>query len=159
MKHFNDCKTIEEVKARYKKLAKENHPDLGGDTATMQEINKEYAFACAYILKGENLSAEETNHKIKMSEQYRQAIEQIINRPGIIIEVVGFWIWVTGNTYAVKKELKAAGFFFASKKLAWYFRSDEYKTKGGKKTLEEIRRKYGSEKVNSYQTNKALERE
>ena len=127
MKYFKDCKTIEEIKAQYKKLAKENHPDHGGDTATMQEINKEYAYACAHLIKGENLSAEETEQKIKMSEQYRQAIEQIINLPGILIEAVGFWIWVTGNTYAVKKELKAAGFFFAPKKLAWYFRSDEYK--------------------------------
>jgi len=29
MKYFNECKTIDEVKARYKVLAKENHPDLG----------------------------------------------------------------------------------------------------------------------------------
>ena len=39
MKYFKDCKTIEEVKSLYKKLAMENHPDKGGDTATMQAIN------------------------------------------------------------------------------------------------------------------------
>jgi len=159
MKYFNDCNTIEEVKVQYKKLAKANHPDLGGDTAIMQAINKEYAFACAYILKGQNLSAAEKDHQIKMSEQYRAAIEQIINLPGILIEVVGFWIWVTGNTYAVKKELKAAGFFFASKKLAWYFRADEYKTRGGEKSLDEIRRKYGSEIVGSNRQSKSIEQQ
>ena len=41
MRRINDCKTLDEVKAQYKKLAKQYHPDLGGDTATMQEINKE----------------------------------------------------------------------------------------------------------------------
>src|SRR5882724_8116612 len=102
MRYFQDCKTIDEVKATYKKLAKQYHPDLGGDTATMQAINTEYAFACAKIVKGENLTAEETDEQIRLSEEYRQVIEQLINLPGIIIEVVGNWIWVTGNTYPVK---------------------------------------------------------
>jgi hypothetical protein len=159
MIYFNGCRTMDEIKAQYKKLAKENHPDHGGDTATMQAINTEYAFACAHAIKGENLSAEETEAKIKFSELYREAIEKISNLPGIMIEAVGFWIWVTGNTYPVRKELKAANFFFASKKLAWYFRSDEYKTKGGKKSLEEIRRKYGSEKINSKEQFKILEQD
>ena len=66
---------------------------------------------------------------------------------GILIEVVGAWLWVTGATYPVRKELKAAGLFFASKKQAWYYRAEEYATKGGKKTLDEIREKYGSEAV------------
>jgi len=149
MRYFKDCKTLEEVKARYKVLAKENHPDCGGDTVTMQAINAEYAFACAKILKGENLSDEDTNEQIRLSEEYRKVIEQIINLPGIVIEVVGNWIWVTGNTKPVKQQLKDAGLFFASKKVAWYYRAEEYKTKGGKKTLDEIRNKYGSEQVHS----------
>lgn len=148
MQYFNTCTTIEEVKQLYKKLAMQHHPDHGGDTETMQRINSEYAFACAKILKGENLSSEETEEQVRLSEEYRKVIEQIINLPNIIIEVVGNWIWVTGNTYPVKTHLKEAGLLFASKKVAWYYRAEEYKTKGGKKTLEEIRRKYGSQKLN-----------
>jgi curved DNA-binding protein CbpA len=56
MKYFSHCKTIEEVKAPYKELAKKNHPDRGGDTEIMQRINTEYDFACSHILKGENLT-------------------------------------------------------------------------------------------------------
>ncbi|RAJ28099.1 J domain-containing protein [Pedobacter cryoconitis] len=147
MKWFNDCTSLDEVKAMYKKLAKQYHPDLGGDTATMQEINKEFAFASAKAIKGDSkLSEEETENEIRFSEEYRQAIEKIIHLEGITIELVGYWIWVTGNTYPVKSTLKEAGYLFASKKLAWYFRTGEYKvTKGGKKSLEEIRSKYGSE--------------
>lgn len=147
MKYFKKCKTIEEVKGLYKKLALENHPDRGGDTATMQAINAEYAFACAFVLKSRGFTDSEADEHIRLSEEYRQVVEQIINLPGIVIEVVGHWIWVTGDTYTVRKELKEAGLFFASKKLAWYYRSDEFKTKGGKKTLDEIRDKYGSERV------------
>jgi len=147
MKYFKDCKTIEEVKGLYKKLALENHPDRGGDTATMQAINGKYAFACAFMIKRGGFTDAEAEEQIQFSEAYRTVIENIINLPGIVIEVVGNWIWVTGNTYPLRKELKAAGLFFAPKKLAWYYRTDEFKTKGGKKTLEEIRVKYGSETV------------
>lgn len=156
MRFFNDCSTIAEVKAAYRKLALQYHPDKGGDTATMQAINTEYAFACAKILKGENLSAEEADEQIRLSEEYRKVLEQIIQLSGITIELVGHWIWVTGNTYPVRKELKAAGLFFAPKKLAWYYRADEYKTKGGKKTLDEIRDKYGTETINRQQSGRIL---
>jgi len=157
MKYFKDCKTIDEVKALYKKLAKENHPDMGGDTATMQAINTEYSFACANVAKNEGMSNEEADETIRLSEEYRRVIEQIINLPNILIEVVGHWIWVTGNTFPVKTRLKEAGLFFASKKTAWYYRAEEYKTKGGKKTLEEIRRKYGSEKINTTRPSREIE--
>ena len=157
MKYFKECKTIDEVKRVYKKLAKQYHPDLGGDTVTMQAINNEYAFACARLAKGAGLSDEEADEQIKFSERYREAIEKIIHLPGIIIEIVGHWIWVTGNTRPVKDNLKDAQFFFASKKCAWYFRTEEYKTRGSGKSLEEIRRKYGSEKVAGRQKATALE--
>ena len=157
MIYFKECKTVEEVKAHYKTLAKIFHPDIaGGDTAIMQAINSEYAFACAKILKGENLTDEETDEKIRLSEEYRKVIESIINLVGITIEVVGNWLWVTGLTYPVRKELKAAGLFYASKKVAWYYRSEEFKTTGSKKSLEEIKAKYGSETVHSRQHSKAI---
>jgi hypothetical protein len=149
MKWFNDCLTIEDVKATYKKLAKQYHPDLGGDTATMQEINKEYAFATAKAVKGANLSDEEAETEILSSEAYRNAIEQIIHLEGITIELVGYWIWVTGQTYPNRATLKEAGFLFAPKKQAWYFRTAEYKVgKSSGKSLDEIRDKYGSEVLN-----------
>lgn len=111
MKWFSECRTLDEVKALYKKLAKQYHPDLGGDTETMQAINKDYAFASAKTIKGENLNEEETENEIRFSEEYREAIENIIQLEGIVIELVGYWIWVTGNTIAVKSELKNAVFF------------------------------------------------
>lgn len=148
MKYFKDCNSIEEVKGRYKKLALENHPDRGGDTATMQAINAEYAFAIALLLKGSKLSAEQKEQELHLSEEYRNVIEQIIFLPGIRIELVGRWIWVTGNTRAVKDQLYAAKLHYAPKKEAWYYRSEIFKVfRGGRKTLDQIRRKYGSEEI------------
>lgn len=156
MLYFKDCTTIEEVKKLYKKLAKENHPDAGGNTSTMQIINTEYAFACAKIAKGCGLSDAEADEQIKLSEEYKNVINAIINLPGIIIEVVGNWIWVTGNTRPVKEDLKAAGLFFAKKKVAWYYRSPEFKTRGSNTTLEEIRERYGTETIHNSSHFKAL---
>lgn len=52
MRWFNGCNSLDEVRTLYKKLAKQHHPDLGGDTLTMQEINKEYAFVSAKLISG-----------------------------------------------------------------------------------------------------------
>ncbi|PWS33293.1 molecular chaperone DnaJ [Pedobacter paludis] len=150
MKWFKDWKTLDEVKALYKKLAKAHHPDFGGCTSDMQEINTEYAFASARVIKSGGLSDEETENEIRYSQDYREAIESIIHLKGLIIEVVGNWIWVTGNTKVYRCELKGAGYYFASKKLAWYFRTGEFKVrKGGRKSLDEIRAKYGIEVVSA----------
>lgn len=158
MIYFNNCNTLEEVKGLYRKLAKENHPDAGGSTETMQAINKEYAFACASILSGSNLSAEEVDKKMRFSEEYRQVIEKIIHLPNIIIELVGLWIWVTGDTRPVKTDLQKAGLYFAPKKAAWYYRSEQFKVlRGGNKSLAEIRRKYGAETINRKQKEKVIE--
>jgi len=148
MKHFSAVQTIDEAKKLYRELAKLHHPDRGGETATMQEINKEYDFICSKILKGENLNTEEFNEAWDNINLFREKINAIINLPGIQIEIVNLWLWVTGETREVKEILKAAGFYWASKKLAWYWRPESAAGGRGKHSLDEIRSKYGSTKVN-----------
>lgn len=156
MIYFNNCTTLDQVKQLYRELAKTFHPDRGGDTATMQKINNEYSDAIAAISKGQNLSTEETESEILQAEAYREAINKVVNLAGINIEVVGRWIWITGNTYPVKDYIKTAGFFFASKKVAWYFRTDEYKCGNGKKSLDQIRTKYGSQNIHAGNYQRAI---
>ena len=53
MKYFTNCRTLDELKKEYRRLAMLNHPDRGGDEATMKAINNEYdavfpAFRMAY---------------------------------------------------------------------------------------------------------------
>lgn len=147
-KFFKDCQTLQEVKKLYRELCKEHHPDKGGDTATMQLINAQYTEAINTIANGGTLTEEEAQSEIINAEAYKQAINAIINLNGIMIEICGGWIWVSGNTYPHKEIFKANGFYFASKKLQWYFRSAEYKTSSKKShSMEEIRAKYGSQHI------------
>ena len=145
MKFFHSCKSVAEIKKLYRELCKQFHPDKGGDLATMQAINLEYSVAIHKTLAGENLDAEQVEAEILNAEQYKQALNAIINLPGLIIEVCGGWLWVSGNTFPHKSIFKANGFYFAPVKKMWYFRSPEYKTNSHKSTsMEEIRKKYGS---------------
>lgn len=43
MNWFWECRTFEQGRALYKKLAQEHHPDKGGDVRIMQEINSQWA--------------------------------------------------------------------------------------------------------------------
>ena len=152
MTYFKNCSTLAEVKAMYKQLAKQFHPDITGTdtTAIMQAINAEYAKAIKLAASGANLSQDEQDAEILNAEQYKNAINAIINLHGINIELCGGWIWVSGNTYQHKDTFKAHGFYFASAKKMWYFRSPEYATSNRKKhTMDEIRTKYGTQKISS----------
>jgi hypothetical protein len=150
MTYFQNCQTLQEVKELFRKLAMQYHPDRGGDTATMQQIIHEYNIATVQILSGTKMTQEEQSNEFDLSEQYRQVIEKIIALEGINIELSGSWIWVTGATYPVRKELKSAGLFFAKNKCAWFYRPAECKVHNRHKmTLEQIRAKYGSKKINT----------
>ena len=45
--YFDKFTTQEEVRARYRRLAKALHPDVGGDHEIMREINREYELKLA----------------------------------------------------------------------------------------------------------------
>lgn len=58
MKYFENIATLDDLKKAYRHLAMIHHPDIGGDTATMQEINAEYdrlfpVYKLAYNQKAE----------------------------------------------------------------------------------------------------------
>lgn len=47
--YFEGANTLEEVEALYRDLARQYHPDLGGDAATMAEINRQRTMARAFF--------------------------------------------------------------------------------------------------------------
>lgn len=148
--HFAGCFSEMEIKARYRDLCRAHHPDLHPHdpdaTARMQDVNGEYRDA----LRGEyrkTKNDDDAENACDADAHAAETLAGIIMLPGILIEIVGRWIWVTGETYPVRAELKAAGFRFASRKVAWYWHAPEDKCRGGKKTLEEIKTRYGARTV------------
>lgn len=152
MKWFNNPSTLEELKQQYKKLALKHHPDLGGNTTDMQEINNEYDLLFAR-LKNIHTTAEgktytASTETTETPDEFKNIINALINLEGINIELCGSWLWITGNTKEHKEVLKSLHFRWSKSKLAWYYHTADYK-KSSKKTysLDEIRDLYGSETI------------
>jgi hypothetical protein len=45
-----------------------------------------------------------------LAERIRQAIEAVIRFDNIEIEICGAWVWLHGETFAIKEHLKANGY-------------------------------------------------
>lgn len=63
MKYFTEVHTLDELKKEFRRLAMLNHPDVGGDTATMQEINAEYDRLFPAMKLTYNREAEQPTHE------------------------------------------------------------------------------------------------
>lgn len=146
-KWFAGVTTIEELRKRYRELLKQFHPDNGGDEETMKAINIEYD-KLFDVLNKESKSDDQTDTYDQDAEN--QAFKEILNQ--IIgykmeIELIGRWIWCF-NCFAYKDRLKELGFKFAPKKKAWTWHYGEYsRYHKGETSIDDIRAKYGSQKV------------
>lgn len=107
--YFENVKTLNDLKAEYRRLAMANHPDLGGSTAVMQEINAAYDRLFAVLKDAHNAAADEEHQTNEMPHEFRDIITALLRMDGLKIELCGCWLWITGNTRAHKDELKALG--------------------------------------------------
>ena len=135
IKEFSEVTGINEAKKVYKTLAKKLHPDVGGSEEEFKLLNAIYN---DFI---ENKIYFSNDFKIDLDLE--KIISQILHFENITIELVGSWIWLSGDTKEIKDKLKELGFKWASKKKMWYY--GEMKGKShGEKSIDEIKDKYGS---------------
>ena len=142
-------KTLEELKKQYREFAHKHHPDAGGDSETMKAINNEYA-ALFPILKdihqtkdGETYTARQES--TETAEQFIDLISELMRMDNIIIEVIGCFVWVSGETKPHKEKLKELKFRWHSKKICWYLAPDDYRRRSRKDyDMDEIRNMYGT---------------
>ena len=136
--------TQENLKAAYRAACKKYHPDRNpAGLEMMKAVNVAYE-----TLKGLPDEIEAAEGCNDFGETLNAALNAIINLDGIKIEVCGNWVWLSGNTKPHKDAIKAAGFWWASKKSMWYFRPAEWKsTSRGGWDIEKIRDQHGSYEV------------
>ena len=157
-KYFENINTLEELRKQYKELLKQYHPDNGGNLETMQELNAEYD-SLFKVLKNIHESSNTGNSSTKyhynnMKYDFaedgllREMLNKVINFSGIDIELIGAWIWVSGNTYEHKKELKELGFKWAPQKKMWHWHSEAFRKRSHKSlSMDDIRSYYGSTEI------------
>lgn len=163
MKYFKNVESLEELRKQYKELLKKYHPDNpNGSTEATQEVNAEYDQLFKMLKDRHNSKSADgkegsaktdfNNMKYDFTEdiKLREMLNKIIGFDGITIEIIGNWIWVSGNTYNYKNELKESGFKWASQKKMWYWKSEVYQKKSRKTlSMNDIRNYYGSVKIQS----------
>lgn len=151
--YFDGCKTLDDLKKRYRQLAKQYHPDLGGDGEIMKVINSQYErLFDAFQKSGSHTAgtaAEQGKEATKeTAREFIDIISKLLTIPEIDIEICGSWIWISGNTYPQKSKLKDAGCKWSSKKTMWYWHSGAYRKVSKRSvSMQEIREIYGSKTV------------
>jgi hypothetical protein len=153
MNWFANCNNLEELKRTYKDLVMKHHPDRGGDNATMAQINAQYDKEFERLQKM-------TNNKTEQAEkvhEYRDLINKLLNLNGIIIEICGAWLWISGNTKPHKDTLKELKCMWSPKKVMWYWRPENAAcrwSRGHGQDMDTIRAKYGSTVLKAQDPNK-----
>lgn len=125
---FSGVTTVKEIKALYRRLAKAHHPDWGGSNEVMAEINSAYHDA----LSGRHGETSSGWDGKPHTYYYRRDVEQGamdkisellgLKLQGCTIELIGTWVWVSGDTKPVRHLLKAAGMRWHRERRRWYWR-------------------------------------
>lgn len=157
LNQFKSKNNLEDLKKEYRKLLLKNHPDKGGSKEETQLINVAYEEAYRYVeAKEKNINfGEDRSEEFKKAtdEDIKKFIEifnELMKMDGIEIDIVGSWIWLGGNTYSYKEDIKKLSFRYSRKHKKWYYFHDienSMKRRGSKKTYKEITKEYGLKKV------------
>ncbi|MQL50132.1 MULTISPECIES: J domain-containing protein [Photorhabdus] len=139
--------TEQDIKKTYKCLAIKYHPDknpLG--TEMMKAINAAFDFLMANFEKVNQFQSSNQDDHYNYGEDLERVLTTLNGLAGIILEVIGNWIWISGETKPHKDILKELGCKWANKKKRWFYRPEEHKSHFNRKehSMEEIREMYGT---------------
>lgn len=156
MAWFADITDLGELKRAYYRLAQKYHPDHGGDLETMKRINTEYAEAVERLKRQHRseAAADQTSGQAsgfdweaESAEEFIEIVTQLFRLKGLVIELCGRWLWISGDTFKHRAALAACGCRWASQKKVWYWypSNEEPRKKHKPWEPERIRERYGSQ--------------
>ena len=141
--------TLSELKAMYRKLAMLHHPDRGGDTEVMKQINNDYDLLFDAVKTfHKNAEGEKyTKTTVETPDYFKDIIDALIKlkMQDVSIELIGSFLWLSGGTRVYKNEIKALGFKWSQNKQAWMLSPPGYRKHNNKQyTMSDIRGMFGS---------------
>lgn len=156
LEEIKRSQTLASLKATYKNWCMKLHPDLnkGKDTTEdMQELNNAYE-AQFKILKDNELKKDvKDREKFNFDEvpaDLITIINELIKFDGVQIDIVGNWIWLSGNTCQYKEQIKDLNFHRSKAKKKWFWNGSEKVRRPFKKmTYKDITNKYGCRTIES----------
>lgn len=162
--YFNNCKTVNEIKARYHELCFQYHPDLQARenfsyyNAILAEINMQYTNMLKGANKQTNFGDDGKEHTYYYNEDIELAVADMLRKTialgmvNVKIMLIGSWLWIGGETKPYSKVLgkNGLGLRWNNKRKMWYFapKTPRRRRSSGKST-EELKRIYG---VNEYRS-------
>jgi hypothetical protein len=161
MQHFQHCKSVEEAKKLYRKLLLQHHPDHAGEEGeaiTKEIISQFNAFLKSFMFHSFNSYYENKEWKPSPDAVYPfQDILQKIIDFDCEIEIIGYWIYCF-KSYEVREQLRELGFWFSSKHKAWVYSGRAKKNITSRETLDEIRARKGSQKIEKEEQEKETQK-
>jgi len=127
----------------------EHHPDRGGDTGTMQEINRQYQQALGSAHGQVTTGTDGAEHQYYYHADIEAALMELINQliklrmQEVEIALIGTWVWIVGSTKPYKTYLKELGCKWHFKRKCWYFHTGKYRSSTSSSELSELSEKYG----------------
>lgn len=153
--------TLDEGAKMYRDLASKHHPDHGGNTSDMQEINAEWdelkptlpRFCTKQAQQGRQQyqQQQDANSAAKAAQDSEAAkmAAELAKCPGLQFDVVGSWIWADTD-YRYTADLERLGFRWSRNRSKYYWHPEGYSSRRNRRaSYEEIYQKYNG---SSYQT-------
>lgn len=139
--------TENDIKKAYKKAALKYHPDrnpLG--TELMKAVNAAFDFLMNNLENINKFQSEDKQDHYNYTEELEEILSTLSGLMGIVYEVIGNWVWISGETKEHKEILKKIGCKWAIKKKQWFYRPEEHKSRRNRKehSIDEIREMYGT---------------
>lgn len=155
---FSTLANVGQMKRAYQKLAMRLHPDRGGDTEAFKALQSAYHEA----LQGQHQRTETDSRGEEHTYYYNRDREQSVmdkisailalNLDGIEINLIGTWVWVTGDTRPnarkFRQQLKLS---WHSRREAWYWHPPQRRRTryNANASLSDLAASYGSRSFRS----------
>lgn len=163
---FSTCLTPAEIKSLYRNLALENHPDLGGSTRAMQDINAAYLTALKSL---DGYKAPENDKGYAWTYRYNEGIEKSVMDKvrdlialklpsNVEVWIVGVWVYVKGITFDdtdSRTKVKDLNLKWHGTHKSWYWKPYKGRTHYSGSSFRTIAAVYGAKKVVEDDTKKS----